>query len=153
MLDIGVEVNDRETALALRSARRETNAGIREGLKRGVSLHGLPLAKRLSPGGHVAQHLSAGATTRSAYLQLKVVRGDEALHEFGGVRRDIIEPRHGEAVMTPYGPRRRVRRARRYRAQKFMQRAVAQTIDDVTEEATKAIADTFRSVGLDVTSS
>jgi hypothetical protein len=150
-VDVGIEVNDRATALALRSARRETNAGIREGLKAGVSRHGLPLAKRLSPGGHVAQHLSAGATTRSAYLQMRVIRGDEALHEFGGVRRDIIEPGEGhQAVMTPAGPRRRVKGARRYKARRFMQLAVLKTLDEVTEEAAKAIGEVFQRAGLDV---
>jgi hypothetical protein len=149
-MNVLVTVDDDAVMAALYAVRKETNQGVKEGLRQGVVRHGLPRSKELSPGGHVAAALSAGATTRKAYLQMKVVRGDEALHEFGGVRRDVILPKRAQAVMTPHGPRAAVRGPRRYRAQRFMQRAVEQTRPDVLREAEKAIVELHERHGLQV---
>lgn len=141
-MKVGVKVDDAQVLAGLKAARRDIDQGVKEGLRRAARIHGLPRAKSLSPSRRIRAALHAGATTRTAYIELKkrdVPFGP--LLEFGGTRRDTLLPRVGKAIMTPAGPRAAVRGHRHYRAQRFMQRAVEQTLPEVLRDAQDAIAE------------
>lgn len=147
-MNVEVHVDDRKVMAGLKGARREINQSVKAGLREAVEREALPVAKQLAPGS-IRSTLRAGATTRAAYLETKDPRA--GLLEFGGTRTDVIEPKAGRrAVSTPYGPRRRVKGPRRYKSQKFMQRTVERTRDDVMEHAKDKVLDTYEKYGLDV---
>jgi hypothetical protein len=137
---VRVHVEDDRVRAALKAARRDIDAGVKEGLRRAAERHGLPRARLLSPSSRIDRALRAGATRRTAFVEVRTRAVPFAgLLEFGGTRRDVIEPRRGRAVATPQGPRARVRNPRRYRGQRFMQRAVEQTLPAVLRDAEAAL--------------
>lgn len=143
-MKVEVRVDDARVAANLRAARRNIDRGVREGLKAGVERHGLPRARILAPGERIRKALTAGATTRKAYLQVSLRKAPEAgLLEFGGTVRTIIRPKHAQALMTPFGPRAAIRKPRHYRGRHYLERAVEATLDDVTREAQETIARVF----------
>jgi hypothetical protein len=131
-----VRVDDARVMAGLKAASRDINQGVKEGLKRGAELHGLPTAKRLAPGHRIRAALHAGATTRTAYLEVRSREVPFAgLLEFGGTRRDVLLPKSAKAMRTPYGPRAVVRGPRHYRAQHYLRRAVQRSYAAVVREA------------------
>lgn len=139
-----IHVDNAETLAALRMARRQIDRGIREGLKAGAEKHGLPRAKILAPEENIVAALTAGATIRTAYIQMDLrIAPEGGLLEFGGTVRTVIRPVNAKALSLPAGPRAIVRNPRHYRGKHFMQRAVDQTLDAVIEESQQALARVF----------
>lgn len=128
---IRIRVDDNGVARGLAQSvsivRREANRELREGVKRIT----LPTAQRLSPRktGRLASRIRAGAAGNRGYIENKIPYA--GLIEFGGTRRDVIRPRHGQALSTPAGAFARVSGPRVYRGQHKMQRAIDLSADEV----------------------
>lgn len=137
-------VHDAEVMAGLKASRKEINQGIKQGLKQGAERYGLPTAIALAPGRRIRSGLHAGATTRSAFLEVKTRDAPQAgILEFGGTRRDVLLPKSKQALSTPYGPRVSVRGPRKYKAQRYLKRAVEASLMEVTQEAQRVIGEVF----------
>jgi hypothetical protein len=146
-----LHIDDANVRRGLAAARREINRGVKDGLRQGAEQIGLPAAKRLAPGHRIREALRAGATTRTAYIEASLRKAPEAgLLEFGGTVRTVLLPKNAEAISTPYGPRAAVRGPRRYRARRYMQRAVKETLPAVEQVAGREIMKVYERAGLEV---
>lgn len=132
-------VDAQATLDALKTARREMRADLREGIIAAAEEITLPAARANihTRTGRLAGSLVVRGTARNAYLTTRLrgsMRAMVGLLEFGGIVRTPIRPRKGHrAIRTPYGPRSVVKTPRKYEPQGFMTRAVAETRGTVEE--------------------
>jgi len=158
---VRIEIDgDEELRSAFLAVRSELKQGVKQDLKEAAHKHGVPAARRLSPSSRIDSLIRAGATITTAHIEVPLKRGVwpgpkgrnvPALLEFGGTIRGVLEPKSAKAIRTPYGPRARVKRARRYRARKYLQTAVTTTLPAVVADAERAIEHRFERRRVDVT--
>lgn len=165
-MKLDVKIDAAKGSDAFKQIRREVGKAAKADMKAAVEEIALPVAKRMAPG-RVAQLTKAGATTKSAYLEVerrtaKTRRlfpgpkgGDTpSLLYFGGQRRDIIRAkgrskrgRHAAALRVGPGVyRAAVVKPRRYRANPFLDRAAAVTRDKVAARINRDLEARIRRV-------
>jgi hypothetical protein len=150
-MKVDLHIDDAHVRAGLKTAQREIGRGVRAGLKRGAEQEGLPRAKLLAPGHRIRSALRAGATTRTAFIEVSLRKAPEAgLLEFGGIVRSLILPKAAKALSTPQGPRAAVRGPRRYRARRYMRRAVEETRPAVERVAGEELVKVYEDAGLEV---
>ena len=155
-----VRVDEDASSEAFKTIRRDLNRGVRADLRQATERHALPVLKALAPG-RLARLARAGATSRSAYLELQSrngatkalfsgPKGGEVprLLNWGGTRRDLITARPGSALRTPRGPRSAVSGPRTYKAGLYVERAVETARPAVLSEVSDLLGDRFERAGL-----
>jgi hypothetical protein len=141
-----------KAAAHLGGSSRDIDRGVRDGLKEGALMIGLPLAKSFAPGQRIRESLSAGATMRSAYLQVSLRKAPEAgLLEFGGTVSGTIEPRTALALAgNEFGPVAVVTTPRIYKGKHYLKKARDASVEPMSRHAQKVMARVFESNHLHV---
>lgn len=146
-----LHIDDARVRRGLAAGSRQIKQGVKEGLRRGAEELGLPAARRLAPGHRIREALRAGATTRTAFIEVNLRKAPEAgLLEFGGTVRTVLLPKNAQALKTPFGPRAAVRKPRHYRGRHYLGRAVEETRPAVERVAGEEILRLYERAGLEV---
>lgn len=128
----------------LRLAQRQVRLFAQKGLRKGVKDIAVPRARSIAPhkSGDLASSIRSSITGLTGYLESRDPKA--GLIEFGGTRRDVINPKSKKAV-TPAGgvAVRRVKSPRTYKGQHKMLRAAEQSADEIADVTERAILDAF----------
>lgn len=154
-LDVTIRVDDDLTKKALRDARRKLRRDVRQIVTDAGDEIVKPEARRLAGRLRTKKAPIAGTLVvkpgsgNSAFLTSTLPMREHravGLLEFGGTRRDVIEPKGrsgAKAILTPRGPRARVAGPRVYTGRLFMTRAVKAKAGPLADAATQRVLAAF----------
>lgn len=144
-VSIDTRVEEDAVVNALKSARREIYRNVRHGVKKAAEERALPTVRSFSP--HIIRpFLTAKTRGTRAYITTRGPRRFDriaGLLNYGGTVGGYIEPKHGMAVMTPMGPRRRVKKARRYHGKHFLEAGMAAVEPGIERAMLDEVMDSF----------
>lgn len=142
-----VRVEAEEAIAGLRAARRGIDREVKIGLLKAAELAVEP-AREQAPHktGDLAEHVEAGATARSGFIEVKTREVPYAgLIYWGGTRHDTVRPKSKVALSTPFGPRARIHHgAQAYKPNPFLDRGIAAVRDEVDAAVLDAAVQPFR---------
>lgn len=145
MIDVSYRIEAEGAIQDLRYAQRKVSLHAQKGLRRGVRDIAVPRARSTAPHqtGKYAAQMRPAVKGLTGFIENRDPRA--GLLEFGGVRRDHINPGFGKQAVTP-APGvavRYVKTPRRYKGQHSIQQAAEASATEIGEITRDAIVEAF----------